>query len=256
MRQQPDRKWCAAAALAPQARRTVHRKSEDQRAGCIAAIRYAAWRGVVLRPRRSHEATLGGQQSVRCPAMEHGRKPDVRRCAPFDAPPRHPHRAAAAGLPLTIAAVRATAPPAQMFHWQGEVLDAVSELTLWHTDAALCRRTLLRVEAEIARYERISACIGRTAKSRASMRRGNCAAPRRSCAPSLKKASALAFECGRIRHFGAAAVAALRGAFLVARAHRGGHRRPRPGGSAPAGRFPPHRDRRRAHRVRTRRDGR
>ena len=43
--------------------------------------------------------------------------------------------AAAAGLPLTIAAVRATAPPAQMFHWQGEVLDAVSELTLWHTDA-------------------------------------------------------------------------------------------------------------------------
>jgi thiamine biosynthesis lipoprotein len=63
--------------------------------------------------------------------------------------------AAAAGLPLTIAAVRATAPPGQMFHWQGEVLDAVSELTLWHTDAALCRRTILKVEAEIARYERI-----------------------------------------------------------------------------------------------------
>jgi thiamine biosynthesis lipoprotein len=63
--------------------------------------------------------------------------------------------AAAAGLPLTIAAVRATAPPAQMFHWQGEVLDAVSELTLWHTDAALCRRTMLKIEAEIARYERI-----------------------------------------------------------------------------------------------------
>jgi thiamine biosynthesis lipoprotein len=63
--------------------------------------------------------------------------------------------AAAAGLPLTIAAVRATAPPAQMFHWQGEVLDAVSELTLWHTDAALCRRIMLKIEAEIARYERI-----------------------------------------------------------------------------------------------------
>jgi FAD:protein FMN transferase len=42
-----------------------------------------------------------------------------------------------------------------MFHWQGEVLDAVSELTLWHTDAALCRRTIAKVEAEIARYERI-----------------------------------------------------------------------------------------------------
>jgi FAD:protein FMN transferase len=63
--------------------------------------------------------------------------------------------AAAAGLPLTIAAVRATAPPAQMFRWQGEVLGALSELTLWHNDAALCRRTVLKVRAEIARYERI-----------------------------------------------------------------------------------------------------
>jgi thiamine biosynthesis lipoprotein len=63
--------------------------------------------------------------------------------------------AAAAGLPLMIAAVRATAPPAQMFHWRGEVLDEEAELTLWHTDAALCRRIFLRVRAEIARYERI-----------------------------------------------------------------------------------------------------
>jgi thiamine biosynthesis lipoprotein len=63
--------------------------------------------------------------------------------------------AAAAGLPLMITAVRATAPPAQMFHWQGEVLDALSELTLWHTDAALARRTISRIRAEIARYERI-----------------------------------------------------------------------------------------------------
>jgi thiamine biosynthesis lipoprotein len=63
--------------------------------------------------------------------------------------------AAVAGLPLMIAAVRATAPPAQMFHWQGEVLDALSEVTLWHTDAALCRRTISKMRAEIARYERI-----------------------------------------------------------------------------------------------------
>jgi thiamine biosynthesis lipoprotein len=63
--------------------------------------------------------------------------------------------AAVAGLPLMIAAVRASAPPAQMFHWQGEVLDALSEVTLWHTDAALCRRTILKMRAEIARYERI-----------------------------------------------------------------------------------------------------
>jgi FAD:protein FMN transferase len=63
--------------------------------------------------------------------------------------------AAAAGLPLMIAAVRATAPPAQMFHWEGEVLDGLSELTLYHTDAALARRTILKIRAEIARYERI-----------------------------------------------------------------------------------------------------
>jgi FAD:protein FMN transferase len=63
--------------------------------------------------------------------------------------------AAAAGLPLMIAAVRATAPPLQMFRWQGAVLDAVSELALWHTDAALARRTILKVEREIARYEGI-----------------------------------------------------------------------------------------------------
>jgi FAD:protein FMN transferase len=75
---------------------------------------------------------------------------------------RHPTRrralrivAAAAGLPLMIAAVRATAPAGQFFNWQGEVLGALSELTLWHTDAALARRTILKVRSEIARYERI-----------------------------------------------------------------------------------------------------
>jgi thiamine biosynthesis lipoprotein len=42
-----------------------------------------------------------------------------------------------------------------LFHWQGEVLGALSELTLWHTDAALAQRTIQRVCGEIARYERI-----------------------------------------------------------------------------------------------------
>jgi FAD:protein FMN transferase len=63
--------------------------------------------------------------------------------------------AAAAGLPLAIAAVRAAAPSGQLFGWQGEVLGALSELTLWHTDAALAQRTILQVREEIARYERI-----------------------------------------------------------------------------------------------------
>src|SRR5438132_2195884 len=63
--------------------------------------------------------------------------------------------AAVAGVPLTIAAVRATAPKAQLHSWHGEVLDALSELTLWHPDAAFAQRTILRARQEIARLERI-----------------------------------------------------------------------------------------------------
>jgi thiamine biosynthesis lipoprotein len=63
--------------------------------------------------------------------------------------------AAAAGLPLVIAAVRATAPDGQLFRWQGEVLGAVSALALWHTDAAVAQRAILQVRGEIARHERI-----------------------------------------------------------------------------------------------------
>jgi len=63
--------------------------------------------------------------------------------------------AAIAGLPLMIAAVRATAPKGQFSGWQGEVLGAVSELTLWHPDAAFVQRMILRVRREIERLERI-----------------------------------------------------------------------------------------------------
>src|SRR5262245_3788741 len=63
--------------------------------------------------------------------------------------------AAAAGLPLMIAAVRATAPHGRFFDWQGEVLGGLAELSLWHTDEAAARRSIHKVEAEIARYERI-----------------------------------------------------------------------------------------------------
>ena len=63
--------------------------------------------------------------------------------------------AAAAGLPLLVAGVRATVPGGRFFGWQGEVLGAASELTLWHWDEALARRTILKVRHEIERYERI-----------------------------------------------------------------------------------------------------
>jgi thiamine biosynthesis lipoprotein len=63
--------------------------------------------------------------------------------------------AAAVGLPLLAAGVRATVPAARFFNWQGEVLGAASELTLWHWDETLARRAILTVRHEIERYERI-----------------------------------------------------------------------------------------------------
>jgi thiamine biosynthesis lipoprotein len=63
--------------------------------------------------------------------------------------------AAVAGLPVLVAAVRATAPKGRFYTWSGEVLDAASELTLWHTDASLAQRTIGRVRDEIERFERI-----------------------------------------------------------------------------------------------------
>ena len=63
--------------------------------------------------------------------------------------------AAVAGLPPLIAALRATAPKAQLHSWQGEVLGALSELTLWHPDAAFARQTIVRVRHEVERFERI-----------------------------------------------------------------------------------------------------
>jgi FAD:protein FMN transferase len=63
--------------------------------------------------------------------------------------------AAAAGLPLMIAGLRATVPAGQLFNWQGEVLGGLAELSLWHTGEATARRAMRKIEAEIARYEGI-----------------------------------------------------------------------------------------------------
>jgi FAD:protein FMN transferase len=63
--------------------------------------------------------------------------------------------AAATGLPLMTAALRATVPAGQLFTWQGEVLGGLAELSLWHTDEAVARRAMRKVEAELARFEAI-----------------------------------------------------------------------------------------------------
>jgi hypothetical protein len=74
--------------------------------------------------------------------------------------------AAAAGVPLLIAGVRATAPKPRAFTWRGQVLDAVSEVTLWHSDAAFAQTTIARVREEVARWSGSSACTFRRARYR------------------------------------------------------------------------------------------
>jgi FAD:protein FMN transferase len=81
----------------------------------------------------------------------------MRNGKPMDPTRRRALRivAAVAGVPLAIAAVRASAPKGELHSWQGDVLGAFSELTLWHTDAAFAQRTIRKVRQEIERYERI-----------------------------------------------------------------------------------------------------
>jgi thiamine biosynthesis lipoprotein len=90
--------------------------------------------------------------------------------------------AAAAGLPLMIAAVRATAPGGRLFDWQGEVLGALAELSLWHTDEAAARRTIRKVETEIARYE----CIFSLARADSEISRLNAAGALAKPSPELR----------------------------------------------------------------------
>lgn len=87
--------------------------------------------------------------------------------------------AAAAGLPLAIAAVRATTPPGRLFRWQGEVLGAMAELALWHTDAALAQRAILKIRGEIARYERAFSLNDPTSEISRLNRDGRLARPSR-----------------------------------------------------------------------------
>lgn len=63
--------------------------------------------------------------------------------------------AATAALPLGVLGLRAIAPAPQFHTWNGEVLGAVSSLTLWHSNAGFARTTMLRMASEIGRLESI-----------------------------------------------------------------------------------------------------
>jgi FAD:protein FMN transferase len=61
--------------------------------------------------------------------------------------------AALAGVPLTMASVRAFAPKAQRIGWRGEVLGALSSLDIWHRDEGFARAAIAKVTREIERLE-------------------------------------------------------------------------------------------------------
>ena len=74
----------------------------------------------------------------------------------------HPNRrrvlrvvAAAAGLPLAITGLRALGPKPELHSWRGEVLGALSEISLWHSNADFARLTILKARLEIERLEEI-----------------------------------------------------------------------------------------------------
>ena len=116
--------------------------------------------------------------------------------------------AAAAGLPLLIAGVRATLPKPRFFSWQGEVLGAASELTLWHSDEALARRAILKARHEIERYENIFSLYRDSEVTRLN-RDGFLQAVTRTRRGHRRKPAPRHAQRRRVRHHGAAAVAQL-----------------------------------------------
>ena len=117
---------------------------DDKRCPPLVRSRQAARRGKAYRGASCREQCLKrkwtGRHGVGCGSLSAGPR---LSCAEGGPTRRRFLRvvAAVAGLPLIIAAVRATAPKAQSHSWHGEVLGALSELTLWHPDAAFARRT-------------------------------------------------------------------------------------------------------------------
>jgi thiamine biosynthesis lipoprotein len=61
--------------------------------------------------------------------------------------------AATAAIPVAVAGWRLLGPAATFHTWEGEVLGAVSSLTLYHSNASYAQRTIDRMIAEVRRME-------------------------------------------------------------------------------------------------------
>src|SRR5579872_926347 len=101
-----------------------------------------------------------------------------------------------AGLPLTIAGARALAPKHQFFSWHGDVLGAVSELTLWHSDAAFARTTILKVRGEIQRFEQIFSLYRSDSEISRLNRTGRLTRPSRELTDLIEKSRRLSMLSG------------------------------------------------------------
>ncbi|MCW5716460.1 MAG: FAD:protein FMN transferase [Bauldia sp.] len=63
--------------------------------------------------------------------------------------------AATAAIPVAVTGWRLLGPAATFHTWEGEVLGAVSSLTLYHSNATYARRTIDRMIAEVRRLEAV-----------------------------------------------------------------------------------------------------
>ncbi|MCC6735295.1 MAG: FAD:protein FMN transferase [Bauldia sp.] len=63
--------------------------------------------------------------------------------------------AATAAIPVAVTGWRLLGPAATFHTWEGEVLGAVSSLTLYHSNAAYAQRTIDRMIAEVRRLETV-----------------------------------------------------------------------------------------------------
>jgi len=63
--------------------------------------------------------------------------------------------AACASVPITAMAMRSVRQHIEPVSWQGQALGGLAGLTLWSTDPNRAKRTLIQVQAEVARLERV-----------------------------------------------------------------------------------------------------
>jgi thiamine biosynthesis lipoprotein len=104
--------------------------------------------------------------------------------------------AAAVALPAAVMALRQGIGGLQPVRWDGEALGAEASLTLWHRDAGFARRTLARVESEVARLEGIFSLYRPDSEISRLNRDGSLAAPAADLVGVLEEARRIAEASG------------------------------------------------------------